>query len=198
MKQKIIKYLFSLFTTIIAHTWRIEIINKEILPIDNRFVLAFWHSNMLPAWFAFRKINAMSVVSKSNDGEILANLLHNWGFENIRGSSATNGKEVLKHIIEGLDRKAILMTPDGPKGPKNIMKIGACVAAYRSSKPLILANIKIDSAYIFKKAWDQFQYPFPFSKITINLFRIDFVSEYSNEEIEQIKVKAENFLNQTI
>lgn len=162
MKQK----LFNIIITILAKTWRIKTNSIEIEPNS---IVGFWHSRMLPAWYFFKNQSPYAVVSKSKDGEILSALLESWGIKLIRGSSSKDGKEVLENIIEKVSTNLILMTPDGPRGPKEEFKAGIFIASQRAQKPFYFIEININHKYIFKKAWDKFELPLPFTKIEFKI-----------------------------
>jgi lysophospholipid acyltransferase (LPLAT)-like uncharacterized protein len=128
---------------------------------------------------------------------VLSNILNHWGIDVIRGSSSNNGKEALQSAVNELQKgKTFLITPDGPKGPRNNMKPGAVIAAFRASKPLFLCRIDCSSAYIFKKSWDLFSLPLPFAKINVHYTEIVPIQDQSNrEEIQDIIRSCENILN---
>lgn len=162
MKSKIFKILIDL----ISKTWNINTNNIEVK--DNS-IIAFWHGKMLPVWFYFKFKNSVGVVSKSKDGQILSDLLEHWNYQLIRGSSSKGGKEVLDSIIDRLNNNTILITPDGPRGPKEEFKPGIFIASNRSGKAFYFVDVKIKNKYIFKKAWDKFEFPMPFTNIYLDI-----------------------------
>lgn len=162
MKSKLFKFIVSL----IAKTWRIEVIGDEIITTS---IIAFWHGKMLPVWYYYKNRNPYAVVSKSKDGEILSELLDYWGLELIRGSSSKDGKLVLEGIIDKLHYNTILITPDGPRGPKEVFKPGIFIASHRTQKPFYFIDVNIKSKYIFKNAWDNFEFPLPYSNIELKI-----------------------------
>jgi len=183
-----------LLLNIICSTWQIKVSGTK--PIDKGIVL-FWHGLMLPGWYIFRKSSAYAVVSLSKDGQILSDLLSSWNFKLIRGSSSKGGRQVLEEITNICSEKIILMTPDGPRGPKNEMKPGAVIASVRTGSPIYLCKINIGMKYIFKKSWDNFILPLPFSRISIDFSEpIRLSNDLSNEEISNEILKIQNELNQ--
>lgn len=175
MKSK----LFNIIVSLVAKSWRIEV---DKYNFQDNSIIAFWHSRMLPVWFYFRKRRPYAVVSKSKDGSILSSLLESWGLQLIRGSSSKGGKEVLDSIIENLNHNMVLITPDGPRGPKEAFKPGIFIASHRTQKPFYFIDVKIKSKFIFKKAWDKFEFPMPFSKIYFKVSGPIIVSENLNKE----------------
>jgi lysophospholipid acyltransferase (LPLAT)-like uncharacterized protein len=162
LKHRILNRLISL----VASTWRIRIIGD--IP-QKPAIVVFWHGFMLPVWKFFSKLNPIAVVSLSKDGEILSNLLESWNYRLIRGSSSSKGKEVLENIIIEAKNNILLITPDGPQGPIYKFKTGAVVSAQRASVPLILCEVNINKRIVFKKSWDKFSFPLPFTEINLVL-----------------------------
>ncbi len=160
MKSKLFRFLINL----IAKTWRIN--HKGILPND-RCLVAFWHGKMLPVWYFFKNNYPYAVVSKSKDGQILSDLLEKWNYKLIRGSSSKEGKQVLENILNAVEENIVLITPDGPRGPKQVFKAGVFVASQKKQKPFYFIEVNIKNSYVFKKAWDKFEFPLPFSKIDL-------------------------------
>lgn len=121
------------------------------------FIAAFWHGKMLTGWLTvadtLRNICAsapIAVVSLSKDGEILANALHALGFQLIRGSSSRGRDAVRQGIQAALERgAAVVLTPDGPRGPKESFKYGSIrlAAQYRSPILFLPSCIAVRGSY---------------------------------------------------
>lgn len=175
LKNNIAKHLVNL----ISKSWRIKIQGE--LP-KSPAIIVFWHGEMLPCWNIFRKKNPVAVVSKSKDGQILSDVLELWGFELVRGSSSSSGKEVLLEIIKNAKDRFVLMTPDGPRGPRNEFKAGAAVASLRTGTPIFFLKTEIKSKKIFERSWDKFQFPLPFSRINISVSKPYTIDANSSRE----------------
>ena len=185
-----LSHRFGIFlVNLISKTWRYKIIGN--IP-EKPAIIAFWHGFMLPVWKYFSKQNPVAVVSLSKDGEVLSKILEKWGYKLIRGSSSKGGKEVLESIIEQANNGFTLITPDGPQGPIYEFKAGAVIASQRSVVPLILCGVKIKWKFTFKKSWDRFSFPCPFSKIIFNFSEpMNFDKEADKDEIDKLLKKCE-------
>ena len=149
---------------------RIKIQNREaveeLIAGKKNFVVAFWHGSMMLGWYLHRDLNCAALVSKSKDGDVLANVLEKWNFKVVRGSSHIGGKEALEMMLDLTKQNfSLSITPDGPTGPVHKMKAGAVVTAKKSKVPLLLLGIGIKSKFVLK-SWDRFEVPKPFTKIT--------------------------------
>lgn len=139
-------------------------------------MVAFWHGKMLTGWlFAQSLLRSAAispiyaVVSLSKDGEILAQALSSLGFRLIRGSSS-RGKEQVKTDIQAALRAdaAVVITPDGPRGPKHIFKYGSLRMASLHRVPLLFLSIQHHRKWTLR-SWDAFEIPKPFSKVELTV-----------------------------
>ncbi len=178
---------------LISKTWRVSLENQ--FPTSPS-VVAFWHDEMLPLWKIFSKHSPKAVVSQSKDGEILASLLNRWGFTVLRGSSSKGGKEVLEMMTANASNSFLLITPDGPRGPRHKFKAGAAIAAKRAGVNLVVARAVVSNKYIFKKSWDKFQLPMPFSRIKICFSQNFYINNIlDRKETEDYILRVESELN---
>ncbi len=187
MQKLNLKYRFVVgIINILSHTWRIRL-DKDF-DYSGNGIIVFWHGFMLPVWKYFSKYKPMAVVSLSKDGEILSYLLEKWNYTLIRGSSSQNGKEVLDNIVNFCSNNLLLITPDGPRGPRYKMKAGAVIAASRVQAPLYLCGVEIKNSWIFSKSWDNFRLPYPFTKISLRVSEKIFIEKTDNKELIDNKI----------
>jgi lysophospholipid acyltransferase (LPLAT)-like uncharacterized protein len=193
-------FLFNI-VNVLCKTLTITYVNKDAIDIleseGKNYVVAFWHGSMLLPWFINRKKHFVALVSKSKDGELLAKILTNWGYNVLRGSSSKDGREVLNLMIEYAKKNVcIAVTPDGPRGPIYKMKAGAVITAQKSNVPLVLAGIGIKKKKILK-SWDKFEVPAFFSKAKIVYSNPIFLkNELSYNQTSEMITFCENKLNE--
>lgn len=142
----------------------------------NGLIFAFWHGKMLTGWLqaqsCFPKTRFSAIISLSKDGEILAGALKALNFDLIRGSSSHGKQAVKEEARKVLDAgQCIAVTPDGPRGPREVFKYGTVRLASEAGKPLVFAYIRHEN-YWQLRSWDKFEIPKPFSKVQIALFCI--------------------------
>ena len=98
---------------LIGFTWRYEVIAEEgVTPIIfgqkvGAEIYCFWHQCVLPCTLYYRRSNAVILISRSFDGELITRILRMFGFDAVRGSSSRAGREGLlglKQIIENGQR----------------------------------------------------------------------------------------------
>ena len=150
----------------------------------------------MPVWRHFAHRNASAVVSLSKDGQFLSDLLERWDFDLIRGSSSRGGGEVLRRIVSKLNSNIVLMTPDGPRGPRYEFKVGAIVAAQRTERPVYYCGVDIKGYKSFSKSWDKFLFPRPFARIELRFSEAQFFSrELSRDDITALASESSEKLN---
>ncbi len=157
---------FSALVRLLARSWRIHV--EGDLP-TGPCVIAFWHGEMLPVLATFGPLHSIVLVSPSNDGKILQQLLRDWGHVIVEGSSSRGGKQALEQLVALAPENIILITPDGPRGPAHVSKPGAVIAAQRSGVPIVHVRVRSSPKVTFARSWDRFQVPLPFARITLHL-----------------------------
>ncbi|MFK5976539.1 MAG: DUF374 domain-containing protein [Sulfurovum sp.] len=141
-----------------------------ITPIaDEQHVCVCWHGELLMSPQAYRKIHpkhpASAIVSSHFDGSLIASTLNLLKIKPLRGSSRKGASKVLLQAFRSIKKgEEVLITPDGPKGPRHSMSDGAIGIAIKSKLPIFVINFKSESFWQLK-SWDRFTIPKPFSKI---------------------------------
>lgn len=130
-------------------------------------IFAFWHSQLMimPFWYSSlargRKISAM--ISQSRDGQIVSDLIEQFGFDPIRGSSSRGGASALlrlnRKLREGFD---LAISPDGPRGPRFQVQQGVVSLALTSGCPIIPIAYQVKRKKVLD-TWDHFIIPFPYN-----------------------------------
>jgi hypothetical protein len=140
-------------------------------PIEGQCMAVTWHSELLISPQVYRKLRkhqkTSAIIAQHYDGELIARTFSFLNIEPLRGSSRRGAKSVLIAAIKALRKgSSIMITPDGPKGPRYSMSDGAVYLALRSNLPLMVVNYKA-SRYWMLRSWDKFLIPKPFSRLEI-------------------------------
>ncbi len=135
-----------------------------------------WHGRIAlslataPQWWRMR---TKCMVSPSGDGEFVARALAMSGFPTIRASSAKPGDSAkMRQAVAALREAtawvkgggALIVTPDGPRGPNEVIAPGALQIARRSGQPVYLMGIAANPAWQVAKTWDKAMFPAPFGR----------------------------------
>ncbi|MBI1864942.1 MAG: DUF374 domain-containing protein [Nitrospirae bacterium] len=100
-------------------------------------ILAFWHGQllMMPHMCLGRPLDVM--ISRHQDGEMIARTMVHFGFGAVRGSSTRGGAVALKGAIGSIRAgRDVVVTPDGPKGPARIVQSGVIELARATGAPI--------------------------------------------------------------
>ena len=155
-------------------------------------IVVCWHGELLMSHQAYRyfhkKQSASCIVSKHFDGAVIANIMKYFSISPLRGSSSRGAKQVLLEAFRALKKgDDLLVTPDGPRGPRHMMSDGAIALAHKANAPVLIVNY-IPKSYWQLGSWDKFVIPKPFSTI-------DFYLE--NVSLEGMDMdEARNFLRE--
>lgn len=140
-------------------------------PIEEQCIAVTWHSELLIAPQVYQQLRkkqkTAAIIAQHYDGELMARTLQFLGIKPLRGSSRRGAKAVLIAAINALKEDySIMITPDGPKGPRYSMSDGAVALALRSKLPLMIVNYQ-PNRYWQLKSWDKFLIPKPFTTLDI-------------------------------
>lgn len=147
---------------------------KGTLDEDKACVLLFWHSRLALMAFIFRHFcprdkRAFVMISRHKDGEFIARNIKFFGINAIRGSSSKGANKALKEAFKVLENNDyVVITPDGPRGPKEKIKDGAILIAQKMKTKIRIINYEASSFWRFK-SWDELILPKPFSRLVYSL-----------------------------
>jgi lysophospholipid acyltransferase (LPLAT)-like uncharacterized protein len=179
--QAFLGWVLGTYLKLILRTvrWRHENVAcvEPVLADDATGAIAlFWHGRIplclatAPQWWRKR---TRCLISPSADGEFIARALIMSGFPAIRVSSAKKGdtakarqavaaiREATTWVREG---GALVVTPDGPRGPNEVIAAGSLQIARRSGQPVFLMGIAATPAWQVESTWDKVMFAAPFGR----------------------------------
>jgi len=146
-------------------------------------IYTFWHREIFPATWFWRRRGIVVMTSQNFDGEYIARIIQRHGYGAARGSSSRGASRALVEMIrclrQGLDTA---FTIDGPRGPRFVAKPGAVLLAKATGAAILCFHIALRKAYVFRKTWDQTQIPCPFGRAAVFIAPPILVSPEANEE----------------
>ena len=158
----ILYYLLKL----VGKTLKVKLIrNDKVRENEESYIFAFWHNKLVIPSLCLDYIEKRAVLaSPSKDGELISVPLEKMGFHMVRGSSDKNSTSSLISLIRLIKQGYSIGTPvDGPKGPIYEVKPGMIYLAQKGRKYIVPIGGAYKDKWIFKKAWDKFQFPKPFT-----------------------------------
>jgi len=147
---------------------RIEYLGEETLRAfwarGEEVILPYWHEQTLLMVFAYRGPRADVLISASKDGELLARTMRFFGVKAVRGSSSRGGRAAFRALLDLCQERAdIVLTPDGPRGPRRELKDGVVQLARLSGRPVVPMAFCCSRGFRFS-SWDRFLFPLPFGR----------------------------------
>jgi lysophospholipid acyltransferase (LPLAT)-like uncharacterized protein len=133
---------------------------------DISLLAAIWHQDVVLVPFTFRNYNVVTMVSRSDQGEIMALIVRRMGFVPVRGGSSMGGTRALSEVIDYFrtHRKVFFgLTVDGSRGPKYKVKKGIVVVAKESGIPIYPIRACAKRSVLLP-TWDNTLIPLPFNE----------------------------------
>ncbi len=178
---------------------------RKILPAarERPFIIVVWHNRllMLPPIFdrCFTNRPSVGLISASRDGDIVSILIEHCGYGTVRGSTSRKSVIALRQLVEALGAGTnVLITPDGPRGPRYGFDQGAIYLAQKSGAPIVPLAIEYENAWRMK-SWDGFFVPKPFSTVRVTFGAQQFVrQDLTPEEFEAERLRAQNAMMELV
>jgi lysophospholipid acyltransferase (LPLAT)-like uncharacterized protein len=163
----------SLLIRLLWATLRVDILGedriRQMWGEGRNAIFAAWHDQLLLMIMGYRGPGVRILISASKDGELIARTMRRLGHGTVRGSSSRGGRAAFREMIaltrEPLD---LAVTPDGPKGPRHLIKPGVVQLARLSGRPVIPAALVCSRGHRFA-SWDRFLLPYPFARAVLVL-----------------------------
>jgi lysophospholipid acyltransferase (LPLAT)-like uncharacterized protein len=130
-------------------------------------VFVTWHGRLLPLLYLYRGQGIVMLVSQHRDGEYLTRLGTKLGYDAVRGSSTRGGFPALRELVRKVKGgSSLAITPDGPQGPREVLKPGALQVARITGAPVIPVMAGANRAW-WVEGWDRFLIPKPFATVRV-------------------------------
>lgn len=172
--------VFSGYLRFVRSTLRWSVEGREPLEAvwgqNTGVIICLWHASIPLSPFAWEYREGVqelrALISRSADGEFIAQTVERLGVPSIRGSRKKlsnptkdkGGAEAMRDMARWVKSGgAMAITPDGPHGPARIMGEGAPVLARMTGAPVFMLGITCRPC-IRLPSWDRTILPLPFGK----------------------------------
>jgi lysophospholipid acyltransferase (LPLAT)-like uncharacterized protein len=187
---------------LLASTCRFRIEGKEKLlntATTSKCILIAWHNRLgiIPEILkrCAPQYHYAAMISNSRDGEIISVIANSYRHGHAIRVPHNKRAEALQTMITRLKRggEIIVVTPDGPRGPRYKLKQGSAMAARECSASVIPLSWTADRFWTFR-TWDGLMLPKPFSKITVKWGDPIALSKKSISSLDQDAQRLESAL----
>ena len=164
--------------SLLYSTLKLSLAGVESLksPKNPRLLIALWHDRLLLAPFIAKVVPEAQlgvVVSGSRDGRLLAAFATTFRNVTAISVSSKNRHGALLQMCDAVQAgRMLIITPDGPRGPKHQIKEGLHFCSQKTDSHIVAMRWKASSTWTLP-TWDQMQIPKPFSKVQISFEYID-------------------------
>lgn len=182
--------------TTVRYNWIVHPSAEEAI-VSGPVIFATWHNRLALSLMVYVRLCRMfrrsgrwvvlaprmaAMVSASRDGGLLARVLGHFGVQPVRGSSSRRGPQALLELTTWAERGYDLaVTPDGPRGPREVVQEGVVALAQLTGLPIVPAICSARWRYV-ARSWDRFQVPIPFSRCDAVVGRVFHVERDADSE----------------
>jgi len=165
--------------TIATLRWRHEndASARAALAQPGGLIALFWHGRIVPA-MSLRPILGTKprkvMISLSRDGAFIALAAERLRIPTIRGSTGRaegggtkGGVTAFRAALDLLAQGGVMiMTPDGPRGPDQVMQVGPVQLAKAAGRPVFMMGLAARPA-LRLGSWDRGRLPAPFARAAV-------------------------------
>ena len=161
------------------------------------YIYSVWHDSMVVPVFAGKQPATMALVGQHNDGSYVANILKSAGIPSVRGSSSKGGATALRRLIEDTKDHHIVLTPDGPRGPRRELKPGLTYLSAKTGKPLVPTAFACSRSWKIKGSWTDQMIPSPFARVVVVTGTpIEVPKKASRDELDEYTARLQTAMDE--
>jgi len=180
----------------LAGTLRLRREEASVAPLwaaRTPLIYAMWHGRLLLLPWLYGHRRAHALTSRSRDGELVSRWIHRFGLVPVRGSSSRGGGEALRALTRALRHGGeVVVVPDGPRGPREVLKPGVIALARISGAPIVPVAVGASREWRLR-SWDEFRIPQPFARCVVRFgepLRVPRTTDRAGEEAARKDVEA--------
>jgi hypothetical protein len=156
-----------------------------------RGIWAFWHESLLLPLYHYADARVAVLISHHADGTFITGACRQMGLRVVRGSTTRGGTEAIQELLAIARRRSLVITPDGPRGPRRRVQPGVVFLASRTGLPIVPLGFGCSDAWRMR-SWDRFAVPKPGSLATCVAAQALHVPENVNRKVlETYRIELE-------
>jgi hypothetical protein len=182
--QAALARLLGLYLSVVYRTTRWTLVGEEHIRAAllrpegggraRAAIAAFWHENlpMMPMlWLSARRrvpemapVRGHVLVSRHRDGRFVGAVVRRFRLELVHASSSRGGAAGLRAMLRVLGAgDMVVITPDGPRGPRRVAAPGVAQLAALSGLPVLPCAARSTRQRVLG-SWDRMRLPLPFGR----------------------------------
>jgi len=164
--------------------------------VTGRYIYAFWHEHMLLPAYHYSRPDVHVLISTHSDGQLITDVAHQLGLRTVRGSTTRGGTEAMRQLLRLSRQSHIVITPDGPRGPRRVLQPGIVYLAAKTGLPIVTLGFGYSRAWRVR-SWDRMAVPRPFSKgYCVTMPPIAVPRNVTPDNLEPYRTEVERSLRQ--
>lgn len=161
-----------------------------------RFLFSAWHDSAVLAAFGGKHERTVALTSRHRDGTFVESIVGSVGVNSVRGSSARGGQRAARELLKIAEDHDIVITPDGPRGPRRIMSKGIVYLASRTGNAMVPTAYACENAWEIPGSWTTQTIPKPFSRAVFMASDPIFVpSDIDRDGIEHYRCQMQDAMD---
>jgi lysophospholipid acyltransferase (LPLAT)-like uncharacterized protein len=129
------------------------------------FIYCVWHDAITYPMFAGRHVRTAALVSQNTDNSHISFGLKMLGIQVVRGSSSRGGAAAIRELLRLPTNTHLVLTPDGPRGPRREAKLGLVFLAAHSGRGIVPTAFAAARFWKIPGKWTDLAIPKPFSRV---------------------------------
>ncbi|HKJ05369.1 MAG TPA: lysophospholipid acyltransferase family protein [Geopsychrobacteraceae bacterium] len=180
-----------------------EKIPRSFWERGEQIIMPYWHEQTMLMVFSYRGPKVNVLISESKDGELLTRTMRYFDVQAVRGSSSRGGRAAFRSLVAlGKEKVDIVLTPDGPRGPRQELKDGVVQLARLTGRAVVPMAFSCSRGIRFS-SWDRFLFPFPFGRCVyafgepLSFSKEEGVGEFKSrlqQAMNEVQQKAQGYL----
>ena len=163
------------------------------------FILAFWHSHLMMISYSWKSKKKIYILASSHSDGRFGSIVGKYFNLNNIPTSIDGSKLMIRNIYKKLKENSYIgITPDGPRGPKEVVSEGIIRLARATNTPIIACGFSSSKNFRLK-SWDSFLVTLPFSTCWFVWQKPLYIpKETKDTEIKQYQKLLKKMINNTV
>ncbi len=169
----LVAFAFAALLWLLFRTLRITVLsgNPDTSPYNRacseRYLYSVWHDSIVLPVFGGRHWCTTALTSKHRDGAFVASILGLRNIPTVRGSTNRIRPTAMRQLLQTVESRHLVITPDGPRGPNRTMSSGIAYLASRTGRGIVPSGFACSNCWRWKGTWSELIIPKPFSTIVL-------------------------------
>jgi len=182
----------SLDTQVVGYDARFDLsVSPELGP----YIYIMWHEYIAAPIGLWPHGQAAMLTSAHKDAAFLRRVAMHRRNRLVCGSTRRRGDSAIRKLKEEAQNRHLVITPDGPRGPRRRMAAGAIYLASRLGIPVVPLGFAYNRPWRLP-TWDRFAIPRPFSRARIVGGPLMYIPPALDRKgVEHYRARTERMLN---